>query len=223
MLPTEKHPFKTYIPQDCSFLLVGSFPPIKLTEKLLDNIRDESMSIYYEKYEENKRNRLTKDDIKFYYGSRDNLFWHKVISELFDITFSSKDDIMNFLNKWNIGITDIVENTSRRVTKDTLSSKDSDLIIQTYRDLDTILKENAIRTIFTTSSFVSNYILNSISLNNTELITLPSPSKLASRGIGRDEEYKKMKKDKVVSNTIEYRIFKYNLLFKNKIMLNPKE
>lgn len=214
--PTEKHPFPSYMPDDCKYLIIGSFPPIKLTNKIIENIKIENLSVYYKNYDYNKRNKLGSQDIMFYYGSRDNLLWQKIISPLFEISINKKEDIIQFLKQYKVGITDLIETASRRIVKNKLSSRDSDLIIYKMREINEIIKETKLKTIYTTSEFVTKKLSELIE-KKIDIITLPSPSKSASRRLGSNNEYKLFIKQKKVTNTIEYRLLKYKELLKNRI------
>jgi len=217
-LPTEKHPFMEYYPEICNYLLVGSFPPIKLTNKIIDNIDSLGVNSLYNNYSNNKRNCITKDDILFYYGSRDNLFWQKLIAPIFETTIGSKEEIIEFLDIHQIGITDVCEEVSREIIKGKISSNDNHLIIHKKRNISAVIKEKNIKFIFSTSDWVTGEIESQLGKELVEIITLPSPSKMASRAIGRFPDYKKMKMDKSIDNTIDYRRFKYIELLKNKII-----
>ena len=87
------------------------------------------------------------------------------------------------------------------------------------REINDIIKETKIKTIYTTSEFVTKKLSELIE-KKIDIITLPSPSKSASRRLGSNNEYKLFIKQKKVTNTIEYRLFKYKELLKNRIGLN---
>lgn len=87
------------------------------------------------------------------------------------------------------------------------------------REINEIIKETKIKTIYTTSEFVTKKLSELIE-KKIDIITLPSPSKSASRRLGSNNEYKLFIKQKKVTNTIEYRLFKYKELLKNRIGLN---
>ena len=217
-LPTEKHPFKEFIPNGCEILIIGSFPPIKLTSKLPDNIADEGLKYYYSLYDDNSRNHITDSDIRFYYGSRDNLFWKKIIAPIFDITLESVADIKLFLTSHKIGITDLFEEISRNIVEEKLNSSDVALNIHESRNILSLIQNNDIKLIFSTSIYVTDYLNEYLyNFNNIEIITLPSPSKSASRGIGGLMEYQELKQEGLINDTIEYRQMKYSELFKNRI------
>ncbi|MEJ5284591.1 MAG: hypothetical protein WHS77_06020 [Brevinematales bacterium] len=213
---TEKHPFNTFIQPDSQVLIVGSFPPIKFTEKIYENIQTANMSEYYKAYENNRQNLFTNEDISFYYGSRDNLFW-KILTKVFNQNLTDKDSIIKFLCAYKFGITDIVEEASRKIRSNKLSSLDADLIIIKPRNIPEIISSTKIKFILTTSEFVTNYLANQFcSIANKPYIqTLLSPSKSASRAIGRLSEYKNLKSSNKIKNTIDYRVMKYNEIFKS--------
>jgi hypothetical protein len=220
-LPTEKHPFLTYIPKKCNYLLIGSFPPIKLTQKLEHNIEKLELKSIYTSYSNNKRNIISDDDFPFYYGSRDNLFWKKIIVPIFEIEIDSVDSMKTFLNKYKIGVTDISEEISRKINSNRkISSSDQDLKIHSNRNLEQIINTNDINLIFCTSKWVLERVKSQQYSWNKKisLVTLPSPSKSANRSIGRMPEYKSMKKNNEIKDTIEYRQKKYIELLKKKLL-----
>ena len=92
----ESHPFDEFIPKGAKSLIVGSFPPVKLTVKDIDAVSGENRKAYLN-YFSNKRNIKTVNDIDFYYGSRDNLLW-EIISKVFNVKdeLKSESEIKNF-------------------------------------------------------------------------------------------------------------------------------
>lgn len=218
-LPTEKHPFPTYLPDNFNFIIVGSFPPIKLTDKITVNIEHLGQQSLYNAYSAARRNSLSKDDILFYYGSRDNLFWKKIIAPIFKIEINNKEDIIKFLNEHNLGITDVCEEISRKIIKGKISSNDEGLIIHKHRDIGQIINRSNVQLIFSTSKWVTDIIKFQQKSweKQVNIITLLSPSKSSSRTIGRNDEYRGMKYKNLINDTIQYRQMKYIESFKNRI------
>ena len=66
---TEIHPFKPYIPEKTKKLIIGTIPPERFS-----------------------KNELFKDDVNFYYGSRDNSFW-ELLKVIFDVDFLKINNI----------------------------------------------------------------------------------------------------------------------------------
>lgn len=93
--------------------------------------------------------------INFYYGSTDNKFWD-LFKEVRNLTFDlSVENILNELDKSNIGIIDIIRKCYR---KGDLSSLDNDLSILELQDMVKILNESKIDTIYATSKFVGELL-----------------------------------------------------------------
>jgi len=72
----ENHPFPEFISTGATALIVGSFPPIKLTVKNPEMISGNNKNLYEDYFS----NAITDKDRAFYYGSRNNLFW-KIIED----------------------------------------------------------------------------------------------------------------------------------------------
>ena len=213
----ETHPFKEFIPKNTKSLIVGSFPPIKLTIKDIDDVDGENKYLY-EKYL--KVNKKTEDDIEFYYGSKENLFW-KLMSDVFGKNLSSVSSIKKFLENNLIGMTDIIESCKRKSTKVNqeerkINSLDNGLIVKEYRDVIKTIKENDIRKIYCTSKYVSKKLKERDServLENREIVVLFSPSPVASIWISKLGDFIKKKENDPDYNTGKYRIEKYKEVF----------
>lgn len=182
------HPYEPYIPDNATKLIIGSIPPQRFCIKhsIIDN-----------------------DDVKFYYGSKDNNFW-KLIGEVTKEKFTFKNNLeaikerKEWLLKNNIGITDIIEVCEHVGGKAT----DEALKIIKYKEIDSILiKHNQIKTLICTSYFVIKYLKRLLKekmnakyhidkkdkrkgyisidgIKKYEIIILYSPSRLALRGMG---------------------------------------
>jgi hypothetical protein len=131
----EEHPWKRFPEEDgeAKLLILGSFPPNKFT-------------VY--------TNRLTRCDVKFFYGSKDNMFWELII-DTFGLTFKWPDNEVE-IKDWLVGskwiISDIVLKTYR--TAD--SAADGKLNVQKWNDnvIENILLKNPIEKIVFTSNWV---------------------------------------------------------------------
>lgn len=86
------HPYLPFIPTNAKKLLIGSIPPPRFCTK---------------------SGILKTDDVNFYYGSCDNLFW-KLVSKIinnqlrYENSESAVEERKKILENLKIGITDIV-------------------------------------------------------------------------------------------------------------------
>lgn len=196
------HPYEDYVPEGATKLIIGSIPPQRFCLPFINE------------------NKLNNNDVKFFYGSKDNHFW-KLLSSITNtkLTFTNDDNSIKerkeLLKRLNCGITDVVESCIHKNGK----SSDKDLIEIEYHDILKLLKENpSIEVLVCTSLFVKNSLNKhycndkkfkykeisnregTITLNNKEykVIILYSPSPQALRGIKgegkkiREEQYKKV-------------------------------
>lgn len=130
-----KHPYKPFIPQKATKLIIGTMPPYRFCIKPKE---------------------LLDGDVDFYYGSKDNYFWD-LLSEVTGIQLNqenSKETInqrKSLLTTLNIGITDIVEKCIHKDKK----SDDASLEIITLKPIKELLLQNPqIDTLIYTSTFV---------------------------------------------------------------------
>ena len=132
----EKHPFPTFYNNKIKYLIIGSFPPIKLTKKVFC---DDNLKQLYEKYL--RKNPFIKgNDINFYYGSRENHFW-PLFRRLYNKSLSNSEEIKKFLESKNIGITDLFEQCKRKIKNCNIYPSDANLIILRERSLETLFNE----------------------------------------------------------------------------------
>lgn len=134
-----EHPFNSRIglksiSDNTSNLILGSFPPYQVTEKL--DYR-----------------------IDYYYGSKDNAFWDLFFNALDIKENISEEEISSVLNIRNFGILDIVKTCYR---KDGNLSSDTDLAIIDQEDLIPILSYSQIRNVYCTSQFVRSMLFDQI-------------------------------------------------------------
>lgn len=133
------HPYKPYIPQNATKLIIGTIPPYRFCikpQKLFDN------------------------DVNFYYGSKDNYFWD-LLSEVTGTQLERKnsEEAINqrktLLTKLNIGITDVVEKCIHKNEK----SDDASLEQIMHKPIKELLLQNPkIDTLIYTSNFVIKQI-----------------------------------------------------------------
>ena len=135
-----KHPFEPFIPKEATKLIIGTIPPQRFC------IPD---------------GKLEKEDVKFYYGSKDNYFW-EIMGIVFKRTFTfentlkSIEERKSFLTEISIGITDMVESC---IHKDGSSTMNSGVIF----------KSDNIDSVGDTLNLGSNAInINIGSLNNND-------------------------------------------------------
>ena len=179
------HPYKPYIPTTATKLIIGSIAPYRFC---------------------NKKGILNKKDVRFYYGSYKNQFWH-LLEEVTNkrLDYENTEDAVNqrkdLLRSYNIGITDVVKSCIHKDGK----SDDKSLIDIEYRKIDKLLiKYKKIDTLICTSSFVVTKLnmfarkkyhaspndkrMGTITINNKEykVVVLYSPSPYALMGLGKD-------------------------------------
>jgi G:T/U-mismatch repair DNA glycosylase len=136
-----QHPFEPFIPTNANKLIIGTIPPPRFCSTPND---------------------LHNDDVNFYYGSKDNYFW-PLLAETFHEHFEFKNDKASvdqrkaFLEKLNIGITDIIDSC---VHSDN-SAKDNDLRDIVRKDIKSLLsKHPLIDNLIYTSEFVKKQMNN---------------------------------------------------------------
>jgi TDG/mug DNA glycosylase family protein len=123
-------------------------------------------------------NQLIKDiTYDWFYGTKRNQFW-PIISRVYDLTLETKESRVSLFSKLGIGIADIIYKCERRDG----NSLDVNLINIIYNpELENILKNGHVKTIFFSSRYVENLYKKVFKkliseLPNIELVTLPSPS-----------------------------------------------
>jgi len=215
-----KHPYKPFIPENATKLIVGTLPPPRFTS------RD-----------------LKEGDVDFCYGSRDGLLW-QVIDRVFDLdlSFETTEDAVRerkkFLKSRGIGICDTVESCRR----DKIDASDLGMQEVELRDLISILREHEkIDTLLFTGGnskngpeyffrrhlkeydlslkVVSNqvprihqFVLDGRPINT---VSLTAPSGSANRAIGSMQLYKDLKKQNPEFNTIDFRVLQYRQFLEN--------
>ncbi|WP_081209229.1 uracil-DNA glycosylase family protein [Salegentibacter sediminis] len=210
------HPYRPFIPENATKLIVGTLPPPRFT-----------------------KGELKEGDVDFCYGSRDGLLW-TVLDKIFglDLKFETTEEAVqqriDFLKERGIGICDMVE-SSRREKIDA-----SDLGMQKVelRDMIGILREHpkVERLLFTGGNskngpeyffrrhlreieedirlkVISNevprvhqFVLDGRLINT---VSLTAPSGSANRAIGSMELYKYLKQKDANFNTIDFRVMQY--------------
>lgn len=161
----ETHPFKAFIPENVTVLIVGSFPGREVTHKT-----------------------LSKDE--WFYGAKRNQFW-KIIAGVYQTNLETKEDKQHLFIEHGIGIVDIFLKVKRKAG----NNMDSNLEVIEYNDkaIKEILANNTIKTIFFTSKFVEKSFLT-LSPDVKIGESLPSPSpRYARMSLGEKINYYKLK------------------------------
>jgi G:T/U-mismatch repair DNA glycosylase len=217
-----KHPYKPFIPEGATKLIVGTLPPPRF-----------SMGT------------LKKGDVDFCYGSIDGQLW-KILDEifglnlLFETTELAIKQRKRFLVENNLGICDIVESCER------LKMDASDLGMTTIilRDLLFYININpAVNTLLLTGGSSKNgpeyhlrrqlkeknITLKLISAETPKIhefelqenktsrkikvISLTAPSGSANRAVGSNPDYQRLKRQNPKFNTFDFRVLQYKKFF----------
>lgn len=215
-----KHPYRPFIPENASKLIVGTLPPPRFTT-----------------------GELKERDVDFCYGSRDGMLW-VILDKMFDLNLKFENTAYaieqreNFLRKRGIGICDMVESSRReKIDASDLGMQQVELrnMIQILRDhpkIDTLLftggnskngpeyffrrhlkeiKEDIkLKVISNEVPRVHQFVLDGRLINT---VSLTAPSGSANRAIGAIESYKYMKQKDPEFNTIDFRILQYKGYF----------
>ncbi len=214
------HPYKPFIPQNATKLIVGTLPPPRFTS-----------------------GELKPDDVNFCYGSRDGLLW-PVLDKLFDLNLKYENtqaaiiQRKEFLAKRGIGICDVVESSRRdKIDASDLGMQLVELrdligILRAHESIDTLLftggnskngpeyffrrhlkalKENIkLKVISNEVPRVHQFLLDGRLINT---VSLTAPSGSANRAIGSMDLYKSIKSKNPEFNTIDFRILQYKGYF----------
>ena len=229
-----RHPYKPFIPEHTTKLIVGTLPPPRFT------VGD-----------------LKPEDVDFCYGSSDGQLW-KILDRLFQLnlkyetTTEAIQQRKQFLINRNIGICDIVESAEReKIDASDLGMQNivlRDLIgyLKQYPNVDTLLftggnSKNGPEYFFRKHlkdynlklELVSNEVprihqfnlcqtersqstSDTTNLINTRIIktvSLTAPSGAANRAVGSMPLYKQLKQKNPEFNTLDFRMMQYREFF----------
>jgi G:T/U-mismatch repair DNA glycosylase len=215
-----QHPYKPFIPENATKLIVGTLPPPRFTT-----------------------GELKEDDVDFCYGSRDGMLW-QIIDRIFDLDlkFENTPEAVkqrkDFLASKGIGICDTVESCRR----DKIDASDLGMLHVKLRDLIVILRKHPeidtllftggnskngpefffrkllkhhnikIKVISNDVPRVHQFLLDGRSINT---VSLTAPSGSANRAIGSMELYKHLKQQDPEFNTIDFRVLQYRQFFED--------
>jgi G:T/U-mismatch repair DNA glycosylase len=214
------HPYKPFIPENATKLIVGTLPPPRFTKR-----------------------QFKEDDVDFCYGSRDGLLWI-VLDTIFelDLKFETTEEAVRqrkeFLKARGIGICDMVESSRReKVDASDLGMREVELrdmigILRKNEKIDTLLftggnskngpeyffrrhlrnVDNDIRLKVISNEVprVHQFILDGRLIKT---VSLTAPSGSANRAIGSMELYKQLKQKHKDFNTIDFRVMQYKEWF----------
>lgn len=217
------HPYKPFIPEHATKLIVGTLPPPRFT------VGD-----------------LKPADVDFCYGSSDGQLW-KILDEIFQLnlkyetTEEAVSQRKNFLIERGIGICDIVESAEReKIDASDLGMQNiilRDLIgyLKQFPNVDTLLftggnskngpeyffrkhlKDNHLKLELISNQVPRIHQFDILSSkNNSRIITtvsLTAPSGAANRAVGSMPLYKQLKQKNPEFNTLDFRMMQYREFF----------
>ncbi len=217
-----KHPYKPYIPEGATKLIVGTLPPPRFS-----------------------MGNLKKGDVDFCYGSIDGQLW-KILDEIFTLNlhFETTDLAIQqrkkFLVENNMGICDIVESCERK------KMDASDLGMSTIKLRDLlfyIIKNPSVHTLLLTGGSSKNgpeyhlrrqlkeknialklissetpkihefEFIEAETIRKIKVISLTAPSGSANRAVGSNPQYQLIKKQHPKFNTFDFRVLQYKKFF----------
>jgi hypoxanthine-DNA glycosylase len=178
----EEHPFPSFIPENATTLIIGSFPGI---EQIINKDSPE----------------------EWFYSAKDNLFW-VILAEAFQTELKTVNQRKAFFNSKGIAITDIFTKVKRKIE----SNLDKYLSEMEYNmEILSIIEQVGIRKIFFTSKFVEKHFLKKFP-QITFGVCLPSPSPAANIPISKSDDFKSYKQNNPDGNTYSFRVLKYKEL-----------
>lgn len=217
------HPYKPFLFEEATKLIVGTLPPPRFTQR-----------------------NLKPDDVDFCYGSRDGQLW-RILDRIFglDLQFETTEIAIRqrkeFLRSRKIGICDIVERAERKkidasdlgmsniVLRDMLGH------LQRYKSVDTLIftggnskngPEYLFRKILKKKGILYEVVepdvprVHTFRLPHTAsaerritTVSLTAPSGAANRAVGALAEFKRRKDQDPSYTTFDYRVDQYRRFF----------
>lgn len=144
----ETHPFKAFIPENVTVIIIGSFPGREVTHKI-----------------------LSEDE--WFYGTKRNQLW-KIISAVYETELVTKKQKQNLFRKHGIGMVDLFLKIKRRGD----NNMDSNLIPVEFNEavIKESLQNENLRSLFFTSKFVEKTFLKLFpEITIGECLPSPSP------------------------------------------------
>jgi len=213
-----KHPYKPFIPDNATKLIVGTLPPPRFS---IGNLK--------------------KGDVDFCYGSINGQLW-KILDQIFNLNLQFEttefavQQRKDFLLKNNIGICDIVFSCERQkidasdLGMENIQLRDMLFYITKYPKVDTLLltggnskngPEYHLRRLLKQQNIKLESIetktpkIHSFQFKNRTLkvISLTAPTGTANRAVGSNPEYKILKQQNPNFNTFEFRVLQYKKFF----------
>jgi len=150
----ETHPFGSFVPNNCRYLLLGSFVA------------------------KNAVNSEGEGQYNWYFSTKRNQFW-PILENIYQRTLKTKNQKQDLFKQLGLAFADTILSCTRKYN----NSADTSLTDMVFNDqaIKKILRENNIEIIYFTSRFVEQiYRKNFKELitkySNINLVTLPSPS-----------------------------------------------
>ena len=214
-----KHPYKPFIPENATKLIVGTLPPLRFS---IGNLKN--------------------GDLDFCYGSIDGQLW-KILDAIFQLNLvfeNTKFAIKqrkDFLRANNIGICDIVESCERNkidasdLGMENIKLRDLFFYLNEYQKINTLLltggnskngpeyhlrkllKEKSIpfELISSETPKIHQFIINPNRI--IKVVSLTAPTGTANRAVGSNQEYKLLKQQNPNFNTFNFRVLQYKKFF----------
>ena len=217
-----KHPYKPYILETTTKLIVGTLPPPRFTSR-----------------------ELKPGDVDFCYGSRDGQLW-PILDQIFklNLDYETTPKAINqrkdFLKSRNIGICDIVESAKRhKIDASDLGMTDVKLrnliaYLHEYPRINTLLftggnskngpeyffrrllkrKGLQLAVLSDTLPRIHQFeISNGAFCRSIKTVSLIAPSGAANRAVGSLDAYKKAKEKDPSFTTLDFRVAQYRKFF----------
>ncbi len=214
------HPYKPFIPENATKLIVGTLPPPRFTKR-----------------------ELREDDVDFCYGSGDGQLW-LILDRIFDLglKFENTEEAVkqrkDFLRQRGIGICDVVESSRREkidasdIGMQKVELRDMIRVLKDYPKIETLLftggnskngpeyffrkylkeanQDIRLKVVSSKSPRIHQFIFEGRLIKTVSLI---APSGAANIAVGSSPLYKEIKKKNPKFNTLDFRVLQYKDFF----------